>query len=120
MAAAPHAPSLFADLTLSRRLERAEGRSCAEFVETRARVFPNSGARTIEVGGTYAMFDTVNSPGTQTFGLGMFQPVTPENLDTIEAFFRDRGAPVYHEVSPLADPSALALLNERRYHPFEF
>ena len=108
------------DLTLARRLERAEGRSNADFVEARARVSPQVGATWIEAAGALAMFDGVHSPCTQTFCLGMFAPVTGGDLDRIEAFFRERGAPVFHEVSPLADPSALALLNERGYQPIEF
>jgi hypothetical protein len=111
---------LFSDLALARRLERAEACSNAGFVETRARLFPESGARWIEVAGAYAMYDGVRSPCTQTFGLGVFQPVTRADLDTLEDFFQRRGAPVFHEVSPLADPSLLALLNERGYHPIEF
>ena len=70
--------------------------------------------------GTYAMFDGPASPITQTFGLGMFQPPTAADFDALETFFRDRRAPVFHEVSPLADPAALALLTERGYQPFEF
>ncbi|MGH9941656.1 MAG: hypothetical protein ACRD9R_04760 [Pyrinomonadaceae bacterium] len=111
---------LFSDVTLSRRLERAEGRGNAEFVEARARLFPDSGARWIEVAGAYAMYDGAMSPLTQTFGLGLFQPVTEGELETIEKFFRERDAPVFHEVSPLADdPALLALLNERGYQPVE-
>jgi len=34
-------------------------------------------------------------------------------------FLRDRGAEVFHEVSPVADPSLLTLLNERGYQPVE-
>jgi hypothetical protein len=108
-----------ADLALARRLERAEARSNAEFVEARAKADPESGAGWIEVAGAYAMFDTVASPVTQTFGLGLFQTVTPAELELIEAFYRQRGAPVCHEVSPLADPALLALLNDRGYHPIE-
>jgi len=113
-------PFPFSDLALSRRLERTEARANAEFVEARARAFPQSGARWIEVAGAYAMYDGVASPLTQTFGLGMFQAVTDVDMEIIEGFFRERGAPVFHEVSPLADPSTLALLNERGYHPVEF
>ena len=64
---------LFADLALARRLERAEARSNASFVEAHARLRPEAGAEWIEVAGAYAMFDGVHSPCTQTFGLGMFQ-----------------------------------------------
>ncbi len=65
------------------------------------------------------MFDGVASPCTQTFGLGLFEAPSAAHLDVIEAFYRERGAPVFHEVSPLADPSLLPLLNTRGYEPFE-
>jgi hypothetical protein len=110
----------FSDLALARRLERAEARSNAEIVEARARLFPDSGARWIEVAGAYAMFDGVCSPCTQTFGLGLFQKATSTDMQRIEEFFRERQAPVFHEVSPLADMDLLGLLNGRGYQPFEF
>ncbi len=110
----------FADLELSRRLENTEAHGNALFVEARARAFPESGATWIEVAGTHAMFDGPTSPISQTFGLGMFHPLFAENLNTIEQFFQERGAEVFHEVSPLADPTAFALLNERGYQPIEF
>lgn len=114
-----NAPLIFSDLTLARRLERAEAQNSARFVEARARLSPESGAQWIEVAGAYAMFDGVSSPLTQTFGFGMFQPVTGPDLDAIEAFYRDRGAPVLHEVSPLAGVELAALLSERGYRPVE-
>jgi len=109
-----------ADLALSRRLERAEGLSNARFVESRARVRPASGACWIAVAGAYAMFDGPTSPATQTFGLGMSQLPTGEDLDRIEAFFVERGAPVCHEVSPLADDKLVLMLTARGYRPIEF
>jgi GNAT superfamily N-acetyltransferase len=110
----------FADLVLARRLERAEAESSARFVEARARLVPASGACWIALAGAYAMFDGVASPVTQTFGLGMFQTPTASDLEQIEDFFHERGAPAHHEVSPLADPALVPLLNERGYRPFEF
>ena len=65
------------------------------------------------------MFDGLESPLTQTFGLGIFEQATPEHLDEIEAFFRDRNAPVFHEISPMTDLSMLSLLGERGYRPIE-
>ena len=50
----------------------------------------------------------------------MFQPATAADLDRLEGFFHERGAPPYHEVSPLADAGTIALLAARGYHPFEF
>lgn len=113
-------PVLFADRSLAQRLERTEAEANRRFVEARARVAPESGACWIADGGAYALFDGVDSPLTQSFGLGMFEPATAAQFERIEAFFADRGAATYHEVSPLADPSALAVLTERAYVPFEF
>jgi len=107
-------------VALARRLERAEAEGCARFVEARSRLVLGSGAAWIDVAGTYAMFDGPASPLTQTFGFGLFAPPTAENLIELERFFRHRGAPVFHEVSPLADPAHATLLSERGYHPFEF
>jgi GNAT superfamily N-acetyltransferase len=112
-------PVVIADHALACRLERAEMLANARFVEARARVAPESGAQWIEVAGAYAMFDAPNSPCTQTFGLGLFQMPTTGDMDRIEAFFKDRGAPVLHEVSPLADKALLPMLHERGYRLVE-
>ena len=110
---------LFCDLALSRRLERAEGHACAEFAEARHRLFPESGAEWIECAGAYAVFDGIDSPITQSFGLGIFEQLHPDALDAIERFFLDRGAPVHHEVSPFAGVEVLDLLCARNYRPIE-
>ena len=110
----------FADLALARRLERAEAVANIDFVQGRAKAFPQKGATWRQIAGTYAMFDGRTSPITQTFGLGMFQPLTDRELQAIETFFLDRHAPVCHEMCPLADASVLPLLNDRGYQPIEF
>jgi GNAT superfamily N-acetyltransferase len=107
------------DLPLSRRLERAEADSNVRLVEARAAQDAGSGAAWIEVAGTYAMYDGVSSPCTQTFGLGLFQQPSTADMERLEAFFQERGAPVVHEVSPMADPSLLGLLSARGYRPIE-
>jgi GNAT superfamily N-acetyltransferase len=109
----------FSDLALSRRLERAEGHACVQYAHARRRLFPESRAEWIQCGGAYAAFDGVDSPVTQTFGLGIFETLTLETLKTLEQFFQDHGAPVFHEVSPFAGPEALSLLCERGYRPVE-
>ncbi len=54
----------FADRELAQRLERTEAVSCAQFVEGRRAIRPESGAEWIDVAGAYAMFDGVDSPIT--------------------------------------------------------
>ena len=110
---------IFSDMALARRLEGAEGNACVGFAQARSRLFPESGAAWMECGGAWAAFDGVDSPVTQTFGLGMFEELTAATLDTIEAFFRERGAPVQHEVCPLAGVAAIDLLCARNYRPME-
>ena len=110
---------LFSDLALSKRLERAEGFACVQYAEARRRLHPDSGAEWIECGGAFAVFDGIDSPITQSFGLGIFEELTPASLDVIERFFLDRGAPVLHEVSPFAGVAALGMLCTRRYRPIE-
>lgn len=110
---------IFSDLQLSQKLERTEASANAAFVESRAEISPESSAEWIEVAGAYAMFDGVESPLTQTFGLGLFEKITNAELDKIEAFFKKHEAPVFHEVSPLAGLDLVALLNERNYQPIE-
>lgn len=107
------------DLALAKRLERAEGHANAMFVESRARQVPELGACWTNVAGAYAMFDGVGSPLTQAFGLGVFEPVTDAALTSLEAFFFERGADVFLEISPLADQGALSLLHTRGYRPCE-
>jgi GNAT superfamily N-acetyltransferase len=109
----------FSDLELSRRLERAEGFTCVEYAAARRRVFPSSNPEWIKCAGADVVFDGPESPITQTFGLGLFEELTPTALDKIEAFFAERGAPVFHEVSPFAGLDALNLLCARNYRPIE-
>ena len=113
----------FSDLALSRRLERAEGYACVEHAKARRRLQPASGADWLECAGACAVFDGVESPITQSFGLGIFEPPTTATLaatlDVMERFFLDRAAPVQHEVSPHAGVAAMDLLCARNYRPIE-
>ncbi|NBO63995.1 MAG: GNAT family N-acetyltransferase [Acidobacteria bacterium] len=110
---------LLADLDLSRRLEWTEARSNAEFAEARAVIAPETGAEWIEVAGATAIFDGSDSPCTQTFGLGMRAPLTEQDLERIEAFYRRHNSRVFHEVSPLADITVHKMLSQRGYYPVE-
>jgi len=110
---------ILSDKSLSQKLELTEARANVDFVETRARLDPGYGAAWTEVGGAFAMFDGQESPLTQTFCLGIFEDTTALHLDEIEAFFGERDAPIFHEVSPMTDPSLMALLGERGYLPIE-
>ena len=108
-----------ADLALSRRLERCEGKTNAAFIDARARLSPETGAQWIECAGAYALFDGVSSPLTQTFCLGISATPAAADLETIEQFFAGHGAETFHEVSPLAGMETVELLGSRGYRPIE-
>jgi GNAT superfamily N-acetyltransferase len=110
---------IFADLDLSRRLERCEATANAAIVRARARLNPESGATLLEHAGAWAFFDGIGSHLTQTFGFGLFSAATMDDLERIERFLTERGAEPFHEVSPLAGVEAFQLLAARAYRPVE-
>jgi hypothetical protein len=107
------------DASLAQRLEATEGTSSANFVTARAAAVPECGSRWERIAGAWAIYDGPQSPLTQTFGLGLFEPPTEASLDAVERFFLEQDVPLAHEVSPLADPSILALFPARGYRVTE-
>ena len=110
---------IFADRELAKRLEAAEGYGCAQFAEARKNLDPQSSSIWTSCAGATVVFDGVDAPTTQTFGLGMFEELTPKALDEIERFFSERGAEIMHEVCPFAGTGTLGLLCKRGYQPCE-
>jgi len=110
---------VFSDLALSRRLERAEGYASAQFAAARRRLWPDCPAEWLEVAGVFAVFDGADSPVTQSFGLGVVEPLSLTSLQGVERFFFDRGVAAVHEVSPHAGVAAFDLLCSRNYRPIE-
>jgi GNAT superfamily N-acetyltransferase len=110
---------IFANLDLAKRLEAAEAFSCAQFAVARKRLYPDSTSEWMTCAGATVVFDGVDAPTTQTFGIGLFEELIPAALDEIEQFFVKRGAEVMHEVSPFAGAETMDLLCARGYRPFE-
>jgi hypothetical protein len=104
---------LHSDLSLARLIEASTRDGDRAFIEAR-------GGDWMALAGTGVFYDRVDSPLTQTFGLGLFAPVTAGQLDQIEAFYAHRGAATNHEVSPFAGIETMALLASRGYRPIEF
>jgi GNAT superfamily N-acetyltransferase len=110
---------IFANHALAERLEAAEGFACVQFAAARKKLFAGCGSAWMKCAGADVVFDGVDAPTTQTFGLGMFEEATAAKLEEIERFFEDRGAKTMHEVCPLAGATTLDLLCARGYRPFE-
>jgi GNAT superfamily N-acetyltransferase len=104
----------FADAALARRLEAAEA------VNARFCTASPPGAAFLDIAGGCAIFVGADSPLTQAVSLGLNGPMSEAEVDTLEAFFRSRGAKVSIDFCPLADPGLLEILSRRGYRPTEF
>lgn len=105
---------------LARRIEYAEAVDAAGCVEAASRLDRNSEAAVKAAAGGYLTFCGVESPLTHAIGVGMHGPVTPNDIDEVEHFFRSRRAPISIEVCPHADPSLYDILSHRGYRITEF
>lgn len=107
---------LHADALLARRLEAAEAanaRGCSSAP-------PGVESAAVDIAGGCAIFVGAESPLTHVVGIGLNGPVSPQELESIEAFFLSRGAKVAIDLCPLADPGLLAGLGSRGYRATEF
>jgi GNAT superfamily N-acetyltransferase len=105
----------FADQDLARRVEDAWAYLGVENARAQARLDPHSDADSLPVGGGYAVFMGAGSPLSQAQGMGLYGPVAEADLERMEAFYRQRGAPVHLELASLADATLLGLLGRRGY-----
>jgi GNAT superfamily N-acetyltransferase len=107
----------FVDMDLVRRLEIA-GHS-ALVPEQLEETGPADHAR-MAIGGGIAVFRGVNSPVTQAEGVGLSGPLSDEEFERLEDFFRSRGSAVILEVCPVADADFIQKLGARGYRVTEF
>jgi GNAT superfamily N-acetyltransferase len=105
---------------LARRLEASDARNAALSAEAQGRLRPDAGAIVITAAGGSVAFAGVGSPLTHVIGAGMNGPVTAEDIDRIETFYRERGSPVNIDLCPLADPTLADALGRRGYRCVEF
>lgn len=105
----------------ARRLETALGASCSDVARAMARLDPRSGAKAASIAGGLAIFAGAGSPLTQGLALGLHGPVTPGDLDAIEAHLCPGGVGSSQlEICPFVDPTLPALLADRGYRVHEW
>lgn len=105
---------------LARRVELAEAQVAAEAAEVLQRLRAKSGAAVKRVAGGFAVYFGPNSPITQAVGLGLDGPVSDEEFDRLEDFYRSRKEAVRVETCPLADPTFTEQFGKRGYRVTEF
>jgi len=105
----------FVDKALARRLE-----SCEEMPQVYyARAFQNSrpevGASEEEICGGHMVFAGLGSPIGRATGAGLDRPITAEDLDRIEQFYREHKAPSQVDLTPMHGPEVFEMFKERGY-----
>jgi len=113
-------PQLHLSLELARRIELAEARAAIETAELLDRQREGTSAAVQSVAGGSAIYCGPDSPVTQAVGLGLNGPVTDEDMDRLENFYRTRSETVRVETCPLADGSLIEQFHKRGYHVTEF
>lgn len=109
----------FADGALAQRLELNKAIAAVEYAQAQEQLRPGSTA-VLPVAGGQVVYVGSASPISRAMGLGMKAPITPAELDQVEAFFAEHGAPPRLELCPLAHPSLLELVRERGYRIAHF
>lgn len=104
-----------ADPDLARRLEAIDGASNLEYVITKARLEPESGAASMRIGDGIALYAGRGSPISRVHGLGMARPVSEDTVEMVESFYAARGEDARIDLCPLAAPSLMDVLGKRAY-----
>lgn len=107
-----------ADMAIARRLEAAEAGNCRALAQMLAKYQPDTAAEPFA--GGVAVFAGVGSPMTHALGIGVSGPVSVEEMERMEAFFRKRGSACLIDLCPLADTSVIAYVQSHPYRITEF
>jgi len=102
------------DLALARRLEAAEAANALNLARATA-LFEHR-----LIAGGCALFAGVGSPLTHALGCGMSGPVTTADVESLEAFFYERGSDCLIDLCPMADTGLTGAVMERGYSVIEF
>ncbi|MCK6525177.1 GNAT family N-acetyltransferase [Myxococcota bacterium] len=104
--------SLFCDVSLAARIERADCQLLSDAVAVASRRLPDTLAAPLC--GGLAAYAEAGSPLNKVAGLG-FVPLHLDDLAAVEARLHARGCPVQVELSSLADPAVGQALTRRGY-----
>jgi len=112
---------MFADASLAARIDRAEGRLCADIATIVGIRHPHRQSIVLPISGGLAVFVSRSSPVNKVIGLAVDTALDLDALRRIESEWDSRGEPVRVELSALADPGAGRVLTGRGYrlHGFE-
>jgi ribosomal protein S18 acetylase RimI-like enzyme len=100
------------DKALARRFEACEEMPQVLYARVFQKTRPGFGAAEEEICGGHMTFAGLGSPIGRATGLGLDRPLTAEDMDRVEQFYRSHNAPTQVDLCPLHDP---AVFKERGY-----
>ena len=106
------------DRALAARLEKAEAANGLEMARLAVEAIPDAAFESL-AGGT-AIFAGVGSPMTHALGIGLSGRVPEEEMERLEAFYREHGSPCLLDLCPMADDSVITFVQSRPYCVIEF
>lgn len=110
----------FIDAALSYRLESSEWLPALALIDALMRDKPELKAERRQVAGGWMMYGGPHSPMNHIIGMGLQGPVSREEFDEVEDFYRRHNSVCEVVVSPYADMSLLGHLGERGYRITEW
>lgn len=110
----------FIDADVSRRLELNEMLAPLDYIKIARQLYPGRGFDYCHIAGGMAFMAGENSPLNQAVGMGLRGPVSEQEFDRFESFYRDRSSPAQIVLSPYAHPSLLGWVRDRSYRLTEF
>jgi hypothetical protein len=105
---------------LDETIRRGEIAGISSGIDTVRRLYPEEHAASMEIAGGLAVFTGINSPLSQTYGVGTLAPVTIDEIAQITGFYESRSATPRVFVTPMADPSLGRMLAAAGYAPAEY
>jgi hypothetical protein len=111
---------MFSDNTLAKRIESAQAQNQMDYAQAHQDIQLNSPYSALRLGSGAALFAGIESPLTQSFGLGFSDEIHESNIEILEDFFFSRSAAANIEVSNLSDMSLTAILGKRGYIVCEY
>ena len=105
----------FVDKPFARRLEAVEEMPQVFYARVYQKTRPEIGAAEEEICGGHMIFAGIGSPIGRATGLGFDRPLTAEDLDHVEQFYRSHKAPSQVDLCPLHDPSVFEMFKQRAY-----
>lgn len=105
----------FIDKPFARRLEACEEVPQVLYAQVFQKTRPQLGARVEEICGGHMVFAGLGSPIGRATGTGLDRPLTADDVDEIERFYADCGAPSQVDLTPMHEPAVFELFKEREY-----